>query len=105
MTVLAYRRIAAAGRLMVVLWVGMLVTVGLGHRHWPDPFRPGSGLRLSASGLGDRSTDVRRALGMALAIAMYDFLGYYQVCYWATRSPMRPDHSALDPDLGDRGLH
>ena len=28
MTVLAYRRIAAAGRLMVVLWAGMLLTVG-----------------------------------------------------------------------------
>ena len=27
-TVLAYRRIAAAGRLMVVLWAGMLLTVG-----------------------------------------------------------------------------
>ena len=26
-TLLAYRRIAAAGRLMVVLWVGMLITV------------------------------------------------------------------------------
>lgn len=77
---LAYRRIEAAGRLMVVLWLGMLATVA-----WvivacllrfdpktafdfpPDAFRP----------------DARFAtgLGAALGIAMYDFLGYYQVCY------------------------
>jgi amino acid transporter len=79
-TVLAYRRIAAAGRLMVVLWAGMLITVGwvivtaLTHfdrarafdfpkMHW------GSGGLTFA------------AMGGALTIAMYDLFGYYQVCY------------------------
>jgi amino acid transporter len=79
-TLLAYRRIDAAGRLMVVLWVGMLLTVawvivaGLTHFDSARAF--------------DFPEDAWRAdrrwfigLGMALAIAMYDFLGYYQVCY------------------------
>ena len=80
-TVLAYRRIAAAGRLMVVLWVGMLVTVawvivtGLTH------FDAAPGLRLPRARLAGRPPHGSIGLGMALAIAMYDFLGYYQVCY------------------------
>jgi amino acid transporter len=79
-TGLAYRRIEVAGRLMVILWSGMLLTVGwvivAGLTHFdpglafafpPDAWRP-SGPHLMG-------------LGMALAIAMYDFLGYYQICY------------------------
>jgi amino acid transporter len=79
-TLLAYRRIEVAGRLMVVLWVGMLLTVGwviwVGASHFDpalafdfpqDAWRP----------------DQRHlaGLGAALAIAMYDYLGYYQICY------------------------
>jgi amino acid transporter len=79
-TVLAYRRIEAAGRLMVVLWVGMLVTVawvivaGLSH------FSPALAFDVPA---GAWKLDSRFAtgLGAALGIAMYDFLGYYQICY------------------------
>jgi amino acid transporter len=79
-TALAYRRIAAAGRLMVVLWVGMLLTVtwvivtGLTH------FDPAKAFDFPD---GAWRTDRRwvMGLGMALAIAMYDYLGYYQVCY------------------------
>jgi amino acid transporter len=78
--ILAYRRIAVAGRVMVALWVGMLITVGwvivTGLLHF-EPARafdfPAGAWRLE--GLGSTG------LGMALAIAMYDFLGYYQVCY------------------------
>jgi amino acid transporter len=79
-TLLAYRRIAVAGRLMVVLWIGMLITVawvivtGLTHFDAARAFDfPEKNWRLD----GATST----GLGMALAIAMYDFLGYYQVCY------------------------
>jgi amino acid transporter len=63
-----------------VLWVGMLVTVawvivtGLTHfsaaRAFDFPAGPWHFDRRMSMGLG-----------MALAIAMYDFLGYYQVCY------------------------
>ncbi len=79
-TFLAYRRIAIAGRLMVVLWVGMLVTVAwvivtsLTHFNAAQAFDfPKAPWRF------DGRTSM--GLGMALAIAMYDFLGYYQVCY------------------------
>jgi amino acid transporter len=80
LTALAYRRVEVAGRLMIVLWVGMLVTVA-----W-----------VIASGL--LHFDARRAfdlpagawaidhhfvfgLGAALGLAMYSYFGYYQVCY------------------------
>jgi amino acid transporter len=79
-TLLAYRRIAAAGRLMVVLWAGMLVTVawviatGLIHFDAARAFDfPPAAWRIDG-----RWTI---GLGMALGIAMYDFLGYYQICY------------------------
>jgi amino acid transporter len=79
-TALAYRRIAVAGRLMVALWIGMLLTVawviatGLTHfdRALAFDFPKGAWAVNSNNALG---------LGMALAIAMYDYLGYYQVCY------------------------
>jgi len=79
-TFLAYRRIEMAGRLMVVLWVGMLFTVGwviaTGLSHFDA--------RLAFS-FPEHAWDLTAAnatgLGMALAIAMYDFLGYYQICY------------------------
>ncbi|HWE38265.1 MAG TPA: APC family permease [Isosphaeraceae bacterium] len=73
---LAYRRIEVAGKLMVALWVGMLVTVlwtivaGLSHAS--------PSLALGPPSPGARSP---LALGRALGLAMYCFLGYYQVCY------------------------
>jgi amino acid transporter len=79
-TVLAYRRIAVAGWLMVMLWAGMLITVawvivaGLSHFAAAQAFDfPEGAWRF------DHRTSM--GLGMAIAIAMYDFLGYYQVCY------------------------
>ena len=79
-TALAYRRIQAAGRLMVILWLGMLATVawvivaGLSH------FNPALAFDFPE---GAWTLDARFAtgLGAALGIAMYDFLGYYQICY------------------------
>ena len=79
-TALAYRRIEAAGRLMVALWAGMLLTVawviatGLSHFNAGLAFDvPPSAWRLDQGFL--------LGLGGAVAIAMYDYLGYYQVCY------------------------
>jgi amino acid transporter len=79
-TLLAYRRIEMAGRLMVVLWTGMLITVSwvifAGLTHFD------AGLALSfPENAWTISGSTMTGLGMALAIAMYDFLGYYQVCY------------------------
>ena len=79
-TALLYRRITAVGKLTVVLWSGMLVTVvwivGSGLLHFdskvvfdfpPDAFQFSRGF---AAGLGS-----------AMLIAMYDFMGYYDICY------------------------
>ena len=77
---LLYRRISALGKMTVVLWVGMLLTCGwvivsgLLHFHAarafdfpPHAFQFTRGFALG--------------LGSAMAIAMYDFLGYYDICY------------------------
>lgn len=87
---LLYRNIRAVGKLTVVLWSGMLLTV------------------LAVVGTGLLKFDASRAfdfppnaltfthgfflgLGNAMLIAMYDFLGYYDVCYVAgeVRQPAR----------------
>ena len=79
-TGLAYRRIEVAARLMVVLWAGMLATVawvivaGLTH------FEPTRAFGVPA-GAWTLDQTFLMGLGAAVAIAMYDFLGYYQICY------------------------
>jgi len=79
-TGLAYRRVEVAGRLMVVMWAGMLLTVGwvivAGLTHFDPKMAfdfPPNAFRLDGKfGMG---------LGAALGIAMYDYFGYYQICY------------------------
>jgi basic amino acid/polyamine antiporter, APA family len=79
-TALLYRRITAVGKLTVILWSGMLVTVlwiivsGLVHFDSkvvfdfpPDAFTFSRGFVLG--------------LGSAMLIAMYDFMGYFDICY------------------------
>lgn len=79
-TFLAYRRIEVAGRLLVVLWVGMLLTVGWVILTGLSHFDPKLAFDFP-SGAFDATTANAVGLGAALAVAMYDFLGYYQVCY------------------------
>jgi amino acid transporter len=77
---LLYRRVTAVARLTVVLWTGMLLTVAWvtvsGFLHFdprvafdfpPNAFSFSLGFLLG--------------LGGAMRIAMYDFLGYYDICY------------------------
>jgi amino acid transporter len=79
-TFFAYRKIAVAGRLMVALWVGMLATVGWVIATGLTHFDAARAFDFPAGAWTvNRQTSV--GLGMALAIAMYDYLGYYQVCY------------------------
>jgi len=77
---LLYRRITAIGKLTVVLWIGMLATVlwiivaGLGNFHANVVFDfPPNAFRFS--------TGFAAGLGSAMLIAMYDFMGYYDICY------------------------
>jgi APA family basic amino acid/polyamine antiporter len=78
--VLLYRGVTAVGRLTVVLWVGMLVTVfwiiasGLLNFHAKVAFDfPANAFTFS--------TGFVTGLGSAMLIAMYDFMGYFSICY------------------------
>jgi amino acid transporter len=87
---LLYRRITTVGWLTVVLWAGVLLTVlcvivsGLLHFHANLAFDyPPGAFRFS---LGFAA-----GLGSAMLIAMYDYMGYYGICYVAgeVRNPSR----------------
>jgi amino acid transporter len=79
-TALLYRRVTAVARMTVVLWVGMLATVlwiiasGLANFHAALVFDfPPGAFTFSRGFLA--------GLGSAMLIAMYDFMGYYDICY------------------------
>jgi amino acid transporter len=105
--VLLYRRITAVGKLTVVLWIGMLATVlwiivsGLANFH-PKvvfDFPPGA---------FKFSTGFAMGLGSAMLIAMYDFMGYYDICYVAgeVRNPARViPRSIIYSVLGVAGIY
>ena len=88
--VLLYRRITTVGWLTVVLWAGVLLTVlcvivsGLLHFHANLAFDyPPGAFRFSMG--------FAAGLGSAMLIAMYDYMGYYGICYVAgeVRNPSR----------------
>jgi len=78
-TLLVYRRISGVGRISKYLWVGVLGTLGfviyLGLSHFQSAiaFPPGW-TTLPASGFGG-------AFAGALLIALYDYWGYYNICF------------------------
>jgi amino acid transporter len=77
--VLCYRRIQAVGKITVVLWAGMIITASTvivaGARHFNPhlAFHSGQPFHLDRTGMV--------ALGAAMSYVIYDFLGYYVVCY------------------------
>jgi amino acid transporter len=87
---LLYRRITTVGTLTVVLWLGMLLTVllviGSGLTHFNAAmvfdFPPGA---------FTFSRGFVSGLGSAMLIAMYDFSGYFDICYVAgeVKNPAR----------------
>jgi amino acid transporter len=77
---LLYRGITAVGKLTVVLWIGMLVTVlfvivsGFAH------FNPKLAFDFPRNAF-TFSRGFFAGFGSAMLIAMYDLLGYYDICY------------------------
>ncbi|HUE01940.1 MAG TPA: APC family permease [Bryobacteraceae bacterium] len=77
---LLYRGIQSVGRMTVVLWIGMLATViwivAAGFAHF-DPHRafdfPPHAFAISPAFMA--------GLGSATLIAMYNYLGYYGICF------------------------
>jgi amino acid transporter len=88
--VLLYRGVTAVGRLTVALWIGMLVTVfwiiasGLMNFQAKVAFD-------FPRGAFTFSTGFITGLGSAMLIAMYDFMGYFSICYVGgeVRNPAR----------------
>jgi amino acid transporter len=78
-TLLVYRRIAGVGRIAKFLWIGVLGTIGLvifaglTHFHSSLAFPPGWS-RPQVSGFWT-------GFSAALLIALYDYWGYYNVCF------------------------
>src|SRR5262249_13170454 len=78
--VLLYRKIDSIGKIAVGLWVGVLLTTGavivggLGH------FNPRVAFDFPPHAF-DFSLGFVFGLGAAARIGIYDYLGYYDVCY------------------------
>lgn len=78
--VLLYRKIEAIGKISVLLWVGVLITLswiiggGLFHGHFLEPIRQiNNGLQVDHV--------FAAALGFASVKSVYSYLGYYNVCH------------------------
>lgn len=78
--VLLYRRITALGRLTVTFWLGVLGVIAWVLIEGAVRFDPATAFDFSgraAAFPGDFAT----GLGGAMILAMYSYLGYYNVCY------------------------
>ncbi len=77
---LLYRRIETVGRLTVTLWIGMLITtvsvIAAGAMH----FNPRVAFDLPP-GAFNFSLGFLVGLGASARVGVYDYLGYYDVCY------------------------
>lgn len=78
--VLLYRKIEAIGKISVLLWVGVLITLswiiggGLFHGHFLEPIQQiNDGLQIDHA--------FAAALGFASVKSVYSYLGYYNVCH------------------------
>lgn len=78
--VLLYRKIEAIGKISVLLWVGVLITLswiiggGLFHGHFLEPIQQiNDGLQVDHA--------FAAALGFASVKSVYSYLGYYNVCH------------------------
>jgi amino acid transporter len=78
--ILLYRRIASIGKITIVLWAGTLLTIAAviisGARHFDSrlafDFPPGA---------FNFSLGFLMGMGAASRIGIYDYLGYYDICY------------------------
>jgi amino acid transporter len=87
---LLYRGISTIGRLAVCLWAGMLLTTGLVIASGAPHFSAARAFDFPPGAFGF-SLGFLLGLGAAARIGIYDYLGYYDVCYVAeeVRDPGR----------------
>jgi amino acid transporter len=78
--ILLYRRIEAIGKLTVTLWLGTLLTVGAVVVSGAIHFDAGRAFDFPP-GAFDFSMGFLLGLGAASRVGIYDYLGYYDICY------------------------
>ena len=99
--VLLYRRINGITKLMITLWVGVMLTVGIvlvgGLLH----FDPKKAFDFPANPWAF-SSGFLLGLGAAARVGIYDFLGYYDICYLGdeVKNPGRTIPRAVISSLG-----
>lgn len=77
---LLYRKITAVGRITICLWIGTLLTVGTVVVSGPFHFDPKLAFHF-APGAFHFSLGFLFGLGAAARVGIYDYLGYYDICY------------------------
>ena len=87
---LLYRRVHTLGRLSVLFLVGVLAVIAWVLFEGAIRFDPNIAFDASLSE-GERPDNFARALGAAMALAIYSYLGYYNICYLGAevRDPAR----------------
>jgi amino acid transporter len=78
--VLLYRKISTIGKITVALWVGTMLTVGIVIVTGPIHFNPKLAFDFPPHAF-DFSLGFLLGLGEASRVGVYDYLGYYDVCY------------------------
>ncbi|MCA1817119.1 MAG: amino acid permease [Acidobacteria bacterium] len=96
--VLLYRRITLVERLSKFLWVGVMLTIlwiifaGVTHFHYATAFDfPPDAFSIFQPGTFALRKEFFTGLGLALLVSVYDYWGYYNVCFFGgeVRDPAR----------------
>jgi amino acid transporter len=77
---LLYRRITGLGKLTVTFWLGVLAVIGWILVEGMIHFDPGRAFAFSGQA-ATLTDDFGWKLGVVMILAMYSYLGYYNVCY------------------------
>src|SRR5207248_2935952 len=77
---LLYRKITTIGRITVALWIGTMLTVGVVIVTGPFHFNPKLAFDFPPHAF-QFSLGFLMGLGQASRVGLYDYLGYYDVCY------------------------
>jgi amino acid transporter len=78
--ILLYRQIHAIGRITVCLWIGTLLTVGSVIATGPFHFDPKLAFDFPPNAF-NFTLGFFLGLGAAARVGIYDYLGYYDICY------------------------
>ncbi|HEV3260866.1 MAG TPA: APC family permease [Gemmataceae bacterium] len=77
---LLYRRITSLGKLTVTFWLGVLAVIAWILLEGGPRFETGVALNYTGTA-ATLPEDFWRKLGQAMILAMYSYLGYYNICY------------------------